>query len=152
MKTIHITPTHKSERGQSLVELAVVIVIMLILLAGVIDLGRVVFEYMTMADAAQEGAVYASMYPVYCDQAVDRVYSNLSNPDRTEVSVTININGTECASASASDACAGNDVYVLVSQPNYELVMPFIGAILGRQSISLRADVTSTILRPACGP
>ena len=52
MKTIHITPTHKSERGQSLVELAVVIVIMLILLAGVIDLGRVVFEYMTMADAA----------------------------------------------------------------------------------------------------
>jgi len=50
----------KSERGQSLTELAVIVVIMIIILAGVVDLGGVIFQYLAMRDAAQEGASYAT--------------------------------------------------------------------------------------------
>lgn len=140
----------KSERGQSLVELGVVIVIMLVILSGIIDLGRMVFEYMSMRDAAQEGAAYASLYPSFCDQTEDRVYSNLFNTDRADIQVSIQIDGVECHAASAANACKPNDVQVIVTQPNYPLTMPFIGIILGRQTISLEADITDTILRPPC--
>ena len=45
-----------SEKGQSMVELAVSVVVLLILLAGVVDLGRLAFYYITLRDAAQEAA------------------------------------------------------------------------------------------------
>ena len=51
----------RSEKGQSLVELALIIVFVLIILAGVVDLGRMMYEYLTMRDAAQEGAGYAAI-------------------------------------------------------------------------------------------
>jgi len=47
---------HPSEHGQSMVELALTITILMILLAGVIDMGRAFFTYMAMRDAAQNPA------------------------------------------------------------------------------------------------
>lgn len=152
MKNMNPPTSKKSERGQSLVELAFVIVIMLILLAGIVDLGRMIFEYMSMRDAAQEGASYASMYPSFCDQVEDRVYSNLFNTDSGDVQVAIAIDGVECRAATTANACAPNSVQVTVTQPAYRLTMPFIGVFLGRQTVSLEADITETILRPACSP
>jgi hypothetical protein len=34
--------------------------------------------------------------------------------------------------------------------PDFPLTMPFMGAILGSQTLSLQASVTATILRPWC--
>ena len=52
----------KKESGQSLVELALSMTLLLILLAGVVDLGRAFFTYIALRDAAQEGASYAAVY------------------------------------------------------------------------------------------
>lgn len=149
MKLRNLTPK-KSEHGQSLVELAVVIVIMLILLAGIVDLGRMIFEYMSMRDAAQEGAAYASMFPGHCDQVADRVYSNLFNTDRADIQVTVTIDGVDCYAATTANACAPNSAQVTVTQPAYPLTMPFIGTFIGRQTVALEAEITDTILRPSC--
>jgi Flp pilus assembly protein TadG len=45
-----------SERGQDLVEFALILPLLLVLTLGIIDLGRVVFSYNTIANAAREGA------------------------------------------------------------------------------------------------
>jgi len=45
--------------------------------------------------------------------------------------------------------CAGGWIKVSVSY-NYRLAMPFIGTILGTNTIPLTASVTDTILTPAC--
>lgn len=48
------------QKGQSLVELALVFPLLLLILLGIIDFGRVYFAYVTITNASREGARYAS--------------------------------------------------------------------------------------------
>ncbi|WP_299287031.1 TadE/TadG family type IV pilus assembly protein [Thermoflexus sp.] len=50
-------------RGQSLVEFALAATVLLILLTGVLDLGRMYMAWVAIQDAAGEGALYAAMNP-----------------------------------------------------------------------------------------
>jgi hypothetical protein len=47
-------------------------------------------------------------------------------------------------------ACSGNGIQVRVSFNNFTLVTPFLGAIVGSQTIPISASVTDTILTPPC--
>ena len=49
--------------GQSLVEFTLLLPVLLIILAGLLDVGRLYYVYVAVTDAAAEGARYASMYP-----------------------------------------------------------------------------------------
>lgn len=48
------------QRGQSLVEFALLLPLLLIILLGVVDFGRVYFAYVSVTNAARNGAEYAS--------------------------------------------------------------------------------------------
>jgi Flp pilus assembly protein TadG len=52
-----------SRAGQSLVEFALMLPFLVLLLVGVIDLGRIYFSYMTIVNAAREGARYGAAHP-----------------------------------------------------------------------------------------
>lgn len=52
----HHGPSRPASRGQALVEFALVIPIFLLLLVSLFDLGRAVFAYNTLTNAAREGA------------------------------------------------------------------------------------------------
>ena len=54
-------------RGQSIVEFALVFPIMMLLLAGAIDLGRAFYAYIAVENAAKEGAFFGSRSPL-CDE------------------------------------------------------------------------------------
>jgi len=136
------------ERGQSLMELAVSIVLLLVVLAGIVDLGRMFFYYIGMRDAAQEGSVYGIVNPGFCPQIAERARNILSDP--TGVQVDVRIDGVQCASATANQACAGREIRVTVIDPDFPITMPFLGSILGHQAVTLKASVSGTILRPVC--
>lgn len=51
------------ESGQDLVEFALVFPVLALILFGVLDLGRVFYYSITIANAAREGARYAMFYP-----------------------------------------------------------------------------------------
>jgi Flp pilus assembly protein TadG len=53
----------ESEKGQSLVEMALVLPVVLVILAIVLDLGRVYYIAVALTDAAGEGATYAAINP-----------------------------------------------------------------------------------------
>ena len=53
----------KSERGQSLVEMAISITVLVFLLSGAVEFGMMYFQYIQLRDAAQEGALYGSLNP-----------------------------------------------------------------------------------------
>ena len=172
--------TPKKEKGQSLVELSISLVILLILAAGLVDLGRAFFTYITLRDAAQEGASFAAVSVAeptdmqnsgdvsnYCAAITNRVLATTTDlsggtPDSNgpinlqvlaaagEVNVQTLINGTECTSMPPADVCMGGAVSVRVSYNSFPLTMPFMGTILGSQTISLSAMVVDTILTPAC--
>lgn len=136
---------HNAQKGQSLTEMAISMVILLILVAGVFDVGRAIFTYLSMRDAAQEGAAYASIEPSNCTEIINRTSANLED----FTSIDVRVNGKACASATSMDACAGHEARVTV-QLNFPMTMPFIGAIIGTQNINLRATATDTVLRPYC--
>ena len=137
-------------------ELAVGMIVLLIMLAGVIDLGRMSFYYIAMRDAAQEGAVYGSANPTHCIQIEDRAYSNLVDMGTVQMNVTIrdvtNDITYPCQTAISHPeaACIGNEIRVTITDADFPLTMPFIGTFLGGQSIPLETTVTNTILRPVC--
>ncbi len=146
---------HHSENGQSLLELALVLVFLLILLAGVIDLGRMMYEYLTMRDAAQEGAGYGAVFPNDCAHILSRVMQNL--PD-ANYSVAIEIEGLSCAEASNHDyapgktapdyGCAGNTITIIIDH-NTEITMPLLSAYTG-PTVPMHVEIQDRIVRPAC--
>ncbi|NIV35794.1 MAG: hypothetical protein GWN58_42015 [Anaerolineae bacterium] len=52
-----------SERGQGLLEFALVVAFLLITMFGIIDFARVFFGYATMSNGVREGARYAVVHP-----------------------------------------------------------------------------------------
>src|ERR1044071_17166 len=80
----------KSERGQSLVELSVSLVLLLLLLSGAVEFGIGFFQFVQLRDAAQEGALYGSMNPADCSNILLRVKGASTKPiDLTGAGVTI---------------------------------------------------------------
>ena len=136
-----------NEQGQSLVELAVSLTILLMLLAGTIDFGRAFFTWVTLRDAAQEGAAYASIDPTNNAEIEERIFNVLErsntipNP-RINVVVTHDI---------ISTPCLGNTVILVVDYPTFPITVPFLGTVLGTDTLSIHATVQDTILYPACG-
>ena len=74
-----------SERGQSMVEMALMMVILLTILSGVLDLGRGFFMFIAIQNSAAEGALYAAMNPA-CAHSTDA-----------------GLNGTTCANPNNID-------------------------------------------------
>jgi Flp pilus assembly protein TadG len=132
------------ERGQSLVEFAISLTLILLLLAGAVDFGMAFFSFIALRDAAQEGALYGSMSPSDTAGIIARVRNASNRPvdlsDTSTVQVTPQIIG---------QPCEGGGIQVTVVY-SYPISMPFISAILGRNTIPIRASVTDTILQPTC--
>ena len=139
-----------TERGQSLVELAAGLLVLLILVMGIIDLGRVLFYYTTLRDAAQEGAVYGAINPQDCAGIYSRARSPLANSSEGSIDVDVKMNGVECNSAPIGSACSGQAIEVIVTQPNFPLTTPILGVFLGTEHLKLVSSITGTILRPPC--
>jgi hypothetical protein len=149
-----------SERGQSLVELALSLGVILMLLSGAINFGMALFSYVAIRDAAQEGAMYGSLYPCTgtgcaLDNAAEirnHVRSASTHPvdlasfPDSQIDVEYTTSGKMCEGIT-SGAVHGIKVTVKYDQP---IVMPFAGIFFGGQTIPLTASVTDTILTPSC--
>lgn len=57
------TPLHEKARGQSLVEFAFVSIFLFLLLFGIIEMGRLLYAFNVVSNAAQEGSRYAITRP-----------------------------------------------------------------------------------------
>jgi hypothetical protein len=130
----------RRENGQGFVEFAVGITFLLVLLAGVLDLGRAYFSYIALQDAAQEGASYASIAPSDIDGIRDRVRATSSGPidfvlfDDSQIEVQL-----------LGGSCTGNGIMVTV-KIDFQLVAPFFSG----NSLALSAEATDTILQDTC--
>ena len=144
------------ERGQSLVELAISILFLLLLLAGAAEFGVLFFQFVQLRDAAQEGALYGSMNPPYGAShttAIDKIKTRAkySSPTRSPIDLINDPNVTVSVVVTDGIYCEGGSLKVTVSYP-HQIFMPFIPQILGTTTIPLNATVTDTILTPVCPP
>src|SRR6266498_382969 len=153
MKKKFLLPTSAS--GQSLVELAISLVVLLYLLSGAVEFGIVFFQFVQLRDAAQEGALYGSTKPDDVTGILARIEGSSNKPidlpakitDGT-VTVQISINTHVSGNSAYYDrACEGNGLKVEVSY-THQVFMPFMCPTFGICSIPLKASVTDTILSP----
>jgi hypothetical protein len=73
MLSFERTSTRRSvnaEKGQSLLEMCFGFVVLLMIVSGVIDLGRLYFSYVALEDAAGEAALFMSINPKCPNDAV----------------------------------------------------------------------------------
>ena len=82
----------KSEKGQAMVEMALVLPILLLLIGGIMDFGWLFYHQLSLANAAREGARYAVIHfhtsPDYWDQqTVDLMESTYVGVDGAEAKV-----------------------------------------------------------------
>ncbi|MBN1304941.1 MAG: pilus assembly protein [Anaerolineales bacterium] len=140
-------PTYstKTERGQSLTELAISLMLLLLLLAGTIDFGLAFFEYIMLRDAAQEGAIYAAMNPIQNDGSLNRV---LIEKRVEQASNAVIVQNADVDVIPSGALCEGNSITIRVAA-EHPIVMPLMAQFTG-PTISLTAEVTQTILLPVC--
>jgi Flp pilus assembly protein TadG len=146
----------KSERGQSLVELSISLLVLLYLLSGAVEFGLAFFQFVQLRDAAQEGALFGSMDPsnpsgLVPDPIETRVRAASSSPiDLADPAVQVIItakDGVDGHSISVNGACEGDALTVQVKY-EHQIFMPFIPKLIGRSTLPLRAIVTDTVLAP----
>ncbi len=135
---------NKNERGQSLVELALSIVVLMFLLAGAVEFGIAFFQYIQLRDAVQEGALYGSLNPTDTAGITARVrYASTSPIDLSDTSkVTVGISG-------GSGCANGTDAITVTASYDHIIFMPFARLFMTSPR-PINASATDTILNPAC--
>lgn len=108
-----------SEKGQSLVEFALIIPLLIILLFGIIDFGRIFHVYLTINHAGREAARAASI------GKDDSTIKNTAVNDATGISLTVGQVGVTPATRTS-----GTDVTITISYP-ITFLTPVIGSIVG---------------------
>ena len=157
---------HKTERGQSLVELGISLMILLMLLTGAVETSLALFQFVTIRDAAQEGALYGSIAmqdAATVGEAVQGIQWRAIQtaddvvaigPNNIEVFINKTIPITT-ASTTVAEYCEGaigiltNSIKVDISF-QHPITFPFVAAMTGQEVINLHASATNTILQPAC--
>lgn len=140
---------YKDERGQSLVELAISLLVLLYLLSGAVEFGLAFFQFVQLRDAAQEGALYASLNPADTAGIETRVRDASSSP--IDLAATSGPNAVTVTQTFSGAKCEGNAVTITVSY-DHKIFMPFIPQLLSVTTIPLHGSVTDTILSPLCTP
>lgn len=109
----------KSERGQALVETALVLPVLLLLIMGMVELGRLGNAYLVVTHAARHGVRFGATGGN--NSGIVEKAKNASVPlDSSKLTVSI---------APESGRSSGDDISVTVSYP-VELFTPFVSGFL----------------------
>jgi hypothetical protein len=73
-----------SNRGQALVEMALILPILLLLFAGLIELGFSFYDYLIVVNAAREGARFGAKMPDYTVEEIVEVTNKATQPVLTD--------------------------------------------------------------------
>ncbi len=133
----------RPRRGQALVEFALFVVLLLLVLGGLVDVGRALMYHAILIDAAQEGAAYGAVYPTdetgIRQRALESAGSLLDRPG-SDAEVVVTYQGA---------VCAGNGIEVQVNMA-MPLLFPFSTLFAPSGEIQIRGEAIQTILRPPC--
>jgi Flp pilus assembly protein TadG len=132
-------------RGQALMEFALVIPIFLLIVVALFDLGRAVFAYNTLTNAAREGARFAivNQYQPYI-VARAKSATQIVELDDPSVSVTfwqVATDGTpDTTLPQCIDRVAVGCLAVVKFEATYRPITPFISNILFKNGVTFTAS------------
>jgi Flp pilus assembly protein TadG len=128
-----VAKRRSGERGQGLVELAVILPLLLLIVMGAVDFGRAYFAYETLVNAAREGAYYASLDPT-------ATTAGAAGAVNAEFGTSL-VGVTSSLSPATTPRARGSQVTVTVTY-NFRAVT---AAVLGTSTFPLRASATMVV-------
>ena len=137
-------------RGQSLVEFALILPLLLIFLATVLDLGRIYYANISLLNAAREGAFQASKTPgsyqagLPCNTDTNLIVCRVQLESKGSM---VEIAATDIGVSCSKTGCpveADSTVRVEVSG-QFQLITPILGFIFGGQTIDMESSATQQI-------
>jgi Flp pilus assembly protein TadG len=143
-------------RGQALVEFALVLPIALMLLLGVFDLGRAVFIYNTLTNAAREGARLAIVNQdvTLVEQRVQETAfgSDITNAgDPTDPVVTYYHEEPNIDDPTANAECTTivtGCIAVVTAKTDWTAITPIIGTLVGPIALTARSELPIEFVCP----
>ncbi len=162
-----LLPRHdrtRRSRGQSVAEFAVVLPIMLLILAGAVDLGRAFYAYVAVENAAKEGAFYGARHPMCAGSSstcpdplnvrwiVENEAANLKDRSgASELTTQAACRTPAGALVQPINDCVNGNIYVVQVTHTFRLVTPILGDIVG-SSLTLGASSEATVVEDAFDP
>jgi hypothetical protein len=143
-------------RGQSVVEFALILPILLLILAGAIDLGRAFYAYVAVENAAKEGALYGARHPLCGSAGPTCPSGNVSSVVQGEASnlpltTTVACRTPDGALVQPINDCVNGDIYVVTVTHSFRLATPILGDLIG-SNLTLAATSQATVIEDAFDP
>ncbi len=123
------------QRGQGMVEFALVLPVLILILMGTIDFGRLYYQYVSVNNAARVGAEYGMDY-------WRRSQSDVRQVVRAEASPHVNITDADITITASPSWTAGSDLTVEV-RTTFSAFTPVISSFWGGGPLTLRGTVTT---------
>lgn len=123
----------REERGQAVVEMALVVSLLFLLLLGIFSFGQIMHTYLTVTYAAREGARAAALGQG--DAAVASAVQVALPPTLSAERLTISVTPSE------GSRPRGTPIRVQVAYP-VDIEVPLLAQALGRDQIVLRGETT----------
>ena len=139
-------------RGQSLVEFALVLPLLILLMVIAVDFGRIYFSYIQVTNAAREAANYAALNPtdtvnilVAAQRETDAQAQTGESAIQIPPPICRNAAGTviTCATANESGSGAGNTITVTVREP-FSFLTLFVNNFW-HNNFQISASATATV-------
>jgi hypothetical protein len=130
----------RADRGQGLVEFALILPIMLVLFLGIVDFGRLFFIYSEVSSAVREAIRYSAVNPYDCAGIRARARSTLSLTDVNTIDLTISFDdgaqpyftyGTDCANQ-PPELATGDRVTIRARAQTRLITAQIIGPIVNQ--------------------
>lgn len=142
----------RSQAGQSLVEFAAGLVVLIILVSGVLDIGRAFMSFVAMENGAGEGALFASVHPRWVDECTplekcgcDPEFATIESRTMGESPGGFVDWDNATVDVTAPTITVGYPITVTVTY-SYPLLTPFISQLVGNGTLPLRASATEIIM------
>jgi Flp pilus assembly protein TadG len=126
----------KAQRGDGLVEFALVVPVIVIAFMAIFDMGRAFFVFNVIANMAREGARYGTIAPCDSDEIRARANASAAGLDPALLTITSN----------AVPGCPGADTIQVQVDYQFYPVTPFVVQLLGGASfVTLSSTSTMTV-------
>jgi PKD repeat protein len=143
----------RKSRGQSLVEFALIVPVVLVLLGVVADAGRLFFSYVAITNAAREGAIFGAKSP-NCDVSK----TGCANPNNVAWKVAQDAGSAATMTATCLapsgipranvSACLEGDTYRINVRQPVGLLTPLVRVVFG-STIWVGAGSSALVFNPA---
>ncbi len=137
-------------RGQSLVELALVLPVLMLLVLAAVDLGRIFFAQIAVANAAREGAYEASYHGTYVPNApcsdANTVMCAILNEAQSSLAIAPADVAWSCNNAGGCAPGGFGDRVTITVTGHFSLLTPLLSAFFGGTNVAFSSAAAADIV------